>query len=76
MGAALAVSGAAYQGMFRNPMVSPDILGASTGDTMEMCIRDRACAAAHAFLFGFICVYSALCQLRFFQGNSWPHTEQ
>ncbi len=31
VGAALAVSGAAYQGMFRNPMVSPDILGASTG---------------------------------------------
>ena len=30
-GAALAVSGAAYQGIFRNPMVSPDILGASTG---------------------------------------------
>ena len=30
VGAALAVSGAAYQGMFRNPMVSPDILGAST----------------------------------------------
>lgn len=31
VGAALEVSGAAYQGMFRNPMVSPDILGASTG---------------------------------------------
>ncbi len=31
VGAALSVSGAAYQGMFRNPMVSPDILGASTG---------------------------------------------
>lgn len=31
VGVALAVSGAAYQGMFRNPMVSPDILGASTG---------------------------------------------
>ena len=31
VGAALAVSGAAYQDMFRNPMVSPDILGASTG---------------------------------------------
>ena len=31
IGAALAVSGAAYQGLFRNPMVSPDILGASTG---------------------------------------------
>ena len=31
IGASLAVAGAAYQGMFRNPMVSPDILGASTG---------------------------------------------
>lgn len=30
-GAALAVSGAAYQGMFKNPMVSPDILGVSSG---------------------------------------------
>ena len=28
IGAALAVSGASYQGMFRNPMVSPDLLGA------------------------------------------------
>ena len=31
IGAALSVAGASYQGMFRNPMVSPDILGASTG---------------------------------------------
>ena len=30
VGAALSVSGVSYQGMFRNPMVSPDILGAST----------------------------------------------
>ncbi|MDR1938525.1 MAG: iron ABC transporter permease, partial [Tannerellaceae bacterium] len=30
-GGALAVSGAAYQGLFRNPMVSPDILGVSSG---------------------------------------------
>lgn len=30
-GAALAAAGAAYQGIFCNPMVSPDILGASTG---------------------------------------------
>lgn len=29
VGAGLSVSGAAYQGMFRNPLVSPDILGAS-----------------------------------------------
>ncbi|MDT3428087.1 iron complex transport system permease protein [Paenibacillus forsythiae] len=31
IGAALAAAGAAYQGLFRNPMVSSDILGASTG---------------------------------------------
>jgi iron complex transport system permease protein len=31
IGAALAVSGAAFQGLFRNPLVSPDLLGASSG---------------------------------------------
>jgi iron complex transport system permease protein len=31
VGGALSVSGAAYQGLFRNPMVSPDILGVSSG---------------------------------------------
>jgi len=31
IGAALAAAGAAYQGMFRNPLVSPDILGVSAG---------------------------------------------
>lgn len=31
VGAALAAAGASYQGIFRNPMVSPDILGATAG---------------------------------------------
>jgi iron complex transport system permease protein len=31
VGGALAAAGAAYQGLFRNPLVSPDILGVSTG---------------------------------------------
>ncbi len=31
VGAALATAGSAYQGMFQNPLVSPDILGASAG---------------------------------------------
>lgn len=31
IGAALSVAGASYQGVFKNPMVSPDILGASAG---------------------------------------------
>ena len=31
IGAALSVSGATYQGIFKNPLVSPDILGAAAG---------------------------------------------
>ncbi|WP_297425438.1 iron ABC transporter permease [Clostridium sp.] len=31
IGAALAASGAVYQGLFKNPMVSPDVLGVSAG---------------------------------------------
>lgn len=31
VGAALAVAGTAYQGIFRNPLVSPDLLGVSNG---------------------------------------------
>jgi iron complex transport system permease protein len=31
VGASLAAAGTAYQGMFRNPLVSPDILGVSAG---------------------------------------------
>ena len=31
VGGSMAISGAVYQGLFKNPMVSPDILGASAG---------------------------------------------
>lgn len=34
IGASLSVAGAAYQGMFRNPLVSPDILGVSSGASL------------------------------------------
>ena len=44
VGAGLAVSGACYQTVFRNPLVSPDILGASGGAGL---------GAALAFLLGF-----------------------
>jgi len=42
-GLALSLSGAAYQGVFQNPMASPDILGSSNG---------AAFGAALAILFG------------------------
>ena len=38
VGAALAVSGASYQGMFKNPLVSPDLLGASAGASLGACL--------------------------------------
>lgn len=38
VGAALAAAGAAYQGMFRNPLVSPDLLGASAGASLGTCL--------------------------------------
>lgn len=34
VGGALAASGAVYQGLFRNPLVSPDILGVSAGASL------------------------------------------
>lgn len=43
VGAALSVAGVAYQGMFQNPMVSPGVLGASSG---------AGCGAALAILLG------------------------
>lgn len=51
IGAALSVSGAAYQGMFRNPLVSPDILGVSAGASM---------GAAISIFFGFPYWYTYL----------------
>jgi len=37
-GAALSAAGASYQGMFRNPLVSPDLLGASAGASFGACL--------------------------------------
>lgn len=44
VGAALATAGSTYQGLFKNPMVSPDILGATAG---------AGFGAAMAILFSF-----------------------
>lgn len=38
VGAALATAGASYQGMFKNPLVSPDLLGASAGASFGACL--------------------------------------
>jgi iron complex transport system permease protein len=38
IGASLSAAGAAYQGMFRNPLVSPDILGVAAGAGLGACL--------------------------------------
>lgn len=72
IGAALAVAGVSYQGMFRNPMVSPDILGASTGAGFGAALAILLGAgyfgiSASAFVFGLLAVavaYAVSCMSR------------
>lgn len=61
VGGALAVAGATYQGLFRNPMVSPDILGASAGASVGACFmmllnQGSAMIQVGAFVMGIVAV--------------------
>lgn len=65
VGAALAVSGGAFQAMFVNPLVSPGILGvlpgASFGAALGIMIGEQwFTVQIFAFLFGFAAVFVAL----------------
>lgn len=74
IGAALSVAGVCYQGMFRNPMVSPDILGASTGAGFGASIAIISGAgyfliSSTAFVFGIAAVLLAYVVSRFSKTN-------
>ncbi|MFH0976262.1 MAG: iron ABC transporter permease [Spirochaetota bacterium] len=61
IGSVLSASGAAFQGLFRNPMVSPDILGASAGAGFGAALAilyslDSLSIQLVAFVFGIIAV--------------------
>ncbi len=61
IGAGLSSAGAAYQGIFRNPMVSPDILGAATGASFGAALAillglGAVATQIAAFCFGLIAV--------------------
>lgn len=64
IGAALSIAGVSYQGMFQNPMVSPDILGASSGAGFGAALAILLGAgymgiSVSAFLFGLAAVMLA-----------------
>lgn len=61
IGAALSAAGTSYQAMFRNPMVSPDLLGASTGAAFGAALAillgaGYAVVTASSFSFGLAAV--------------------
>ncbi len=62
VGAALSVSGTAYQGIFKNPLVSPDILGASAGAGFGAALAiilslNNLGIQIMAFVFGLVAVF-------------------
>lgn len=66
LGMGLSVAGAVYQGLFRNPLVSPDILGVSAGATFGAALglllpgNSFALIQILAFAFGIAAVSMAL----------------
>ena len=64
VGGALSVAGAAYQSLFRNPLVSPDVLGASSGAGFGAALAivlglGSAGLQGVAFIFGLLAVLGA-----------------
>ncbi|WP_102275567.1 FecCD family ABC transporter permease [Cytobacillus massiliigabonensis] len=62
IGSALSCAGATYQGLFQNPMVSPDLLGASAGAGFGAALAiflgfSKFSISAFAFLFGLVTVF-------------------
>ncbi len=70
VGAALSAAGVSYQGMFKNPMVSPDLMGASTGAGFGAALAILLSLGylgitVSAFAFGLVAVLLAYCVSRF-----------
>ena len=74
VGAALSTAGAAYQGMFQNPLVSPDILGASAGAGFGAALAiyfylGTGMITVFAFVGGVVAVGTAYAVSRLTRGN-------
>lgn len=75
VGAALSTAGTAYQGMFQNPLVSPDILGASAGAGFGAAVAiyfylGTGAVTTFAFVGGLISVGAAYLISRLSKGSA------
>lgn len=75
VGAALAISGAIYQGIFNNKLVSPDLLGVSTGAGVGACFGillglSTLFINIYAFAMGFIAVLLSITISKSFHNKS------
>jgi iron complex transport system permease protein len=75
VGAALAVSGAAFQGLFKNPLVSSYQLGVSSGAGFGAALAITLGGGAvfiqsSAFLFGIVAVSASFAMSRIYKGSS------
>lgn len=75
VGAALSISGASFQGTFQNPLVSPDILGVSSGAGFGAAIAilfsfSMVMIQATAFLFGLVAVILTYSLSKRLRGNT------
>lgn len=74
VGCGLSAAGAAYQGVFQNPMAAPDILGASSGAGLGAALAillglGRGMTGALAFGFGLLTVAAVVCTGRWIKGK-------
>ena len=75
IGCSLAVSGAIYQSAFNNKLVSPDLLGVSSGASVGACFAiligfSSALISVFAFIFGFIAVALTMLISKTFKNKS------
>jgi len=74
VGASLAIAGASFQGLFRNPLVSPDILGVSSGASVGaafaiLLYQNRIVIQVSAFCFALVAVALTYAMGRTVRGN-------
>ena len=75
VGAALSMSGAVYQGVFKNPLVSPDLLGVSSGACVGAALAvllglGMAQQQVLAFVFGLLAVAIAVTIPKLIRNNT------